>query len=269
MERLSRRVFLGRALGVLLLGLGASGAAKVQPAHAGSARLARPLRRLSVRTSAGLRRRPGALRDHQPAQRRRPKPAAFSLELDRTLDVVFEVASRHGAGQTVHCRTPLQLPRGPSEIPWTPKPSTRPGSYLLRVREAGEGSAGPAARPGGGARARRRGDLRQRSALAGQTADLTIQATQMAARDAAALRARGRADPLELADEGRPGRSAAAGRPARCAGQADRRLRAAPRRAHERAVLRPPRRPVRAISASRRSSSGRPRRRSASPSSSR
>lgn len=163
---------------MLLLGLGASGAAKVQLAHAGSARLARPLRRLTVRNLGrafvGDRDRFATV---SPRSVGRRNTAALSVDLDRKLDVVFEVASRHGAGQTVHSRTPLQLPRGASEIPWTPKPSTRPGSYLLRVR-----AAAPEGKPPGtvlGQAVVRVLDVeatfRHRSRLAGQTANLTVQ----------------------------------------------------------------------------------------------
>jgi hypothetical protein len=177
-ERSSRRVFLGRALGVLLLGLGASGAAKVQLAHAGTARLTRPLRQLTVRNLgrafAGDRARFATISPRSAGGR---KTAALKVDLDRKLDVVFEVASRHAAGQTVHSRTPLRLRRGATVIPWSPKPSTAPGSYLLRVREAG-----PEGKPPGtvlGQAVVRVLDVeatfRRRSAIAGQTANLTIQ----------------------------------------------------------------------------------------------
>jgi len=177
-ERSSRKVFLGRALGVLLLGLGASGAAKVQLAHAGTARLARPLRRLTVRNLgrafASDRARFATISPRSASGR---KTAALSVDLDRKLDVVFEVASRHAAGQTVHSRTPMQLQRGYSEIPWSPKPSTAPGSYLLRVREVG-----PEGKPPGTVLGQAivrvldvEATFQKRSARAGRTANLTIQ----------------------------------------------------------------------------------------------
>ncbi len=137
MERLTRGVLLRRALITALLGLGAYGA-RAGTASSALRRRALPLRRLAVRNRgrafAGDRERFATISPRSAGRRR---AASLSVSCDRELDVVFEVASRHGAGQTVLDRTPLRLPRGTSEIPWVPAPSTRPGSYALRIREAG------------------------------------------------------------------------------------------------------------------------------------
>ena len=138
-EQLSRSGFLRRTVSFVLLGLGASGAVRTRPTLAAATAPLRPLRRIAVRNAgrafAGDRERFATISPRSGGGRR---TATFAVSCDRDLDVVFEVTSRHGTGQTVHDRTALRLPRGTSEIPWTPAPSTPPGSYILRLREAGD-----------------------------------------------------------------------------------------------------------------------------------
>jgi hypothetical protein len=136
---LTRRSLLGRAVAFTFATFGVS--AWVRPSLAGA--FARhtdaPLTRIGVRNAgrafAGDRARFATVNARSGGARR---TARLALDSDREVDVIFEVASRHSAGLTVHERTPLRLPRGSSEIPWTPGPTTPPGSYLLRVRRAGD-----------------------------------------------------------------------------------------------------------------------------------
>jgi N,N-dimethylformamidase len=60
--------------------------------------------------------------------------AELIVDSNAETDAFFEVVSRHGAGLTVNSRAPTRLRRGVSRIPWSPPPSTAPGSYILRLR---------------------------------------------------------------------------------------------------------------------------------------
>jgi hypothetical protein len=126
---------LARALALALFGLSASGAG-ARLAHARSARRLRSLRHIGVRNAGrafrGDRERFATINPRSAGGRR---AARLAVSSDHELDVVFEVASRHSAGQKIHSRTPLRLRRGSNKIPWAPPPSTPPGSYLLRLRE--------------------------------------------------------------------------------------------------------------------------------------
>jgi hypothetical protein len=123
---LTRRSLLGRAVAFTFATFGVS--AWVRPSLAGA--FARhtdaPLTRIGVRNAgrafAGDRARFATVNARSGGARR---TARLALDSDREVDVIFEVASRHSAGLTVHERTPLRLPRGSSEIPWTPGPTTR------------------------------------------------------------------------------------------------------------------------------------------------
>ena len=138
-EQLSRGGFLRRTFSFVVLGLGASGALRTRPTLAAATAPLRPLRRIAVRNAGrafkGDRERFATISPRSSGSRR---TASLAVSCDRDVDVLFEVTSRHGAGQTVHARTPLRLSRGTTQIPWTPAPSTRPGSYILRLREAGD-----------------------------------------------------------------------------------------------------------------------------------
>jgi hypothetical protein len=174
-ERLTRGGLLQRALAFVLVGLGASGAGRARPAAARRAATLRPLRRISVqnggRAFLGDRERFATISPRSIGGR---DAAWLTVSSDHELDAIFEVASRHGAGQTVHSRTPVVLPRGKSEVPWTPAPSTPPGSYLLRIRGEGD-PPGPVL---GQAIVRVldvEATFRQRSALPGEHVQLTVE----------------------------------------------------------------------------------------------
>jgi hypothetical protein len=179
-RRLTRNDLLRRAVGVVLFGLGASGGARPGLARAGLRRAgggksSLPLRRVAVRNGGrafgGDRERFATISPRSGGGR---NLASLSVSCERDLDVVFEVTSRHVAGQTVHSRTPLRLPRGTSEIPWVPAPSTQPGSYCLRIRAAGD-PPGPLL---GQAVVRVldvEATFRRRSALPGERIALTVQ----------------------------------------------------------------------------------------------
>jgi hypothetical protein len=138
-ERFSRSGLLRRAAGFVLLGLGASSAGRIPWARARAAATLTPLRRISVRNRgrpfASDRTRFATISPRSVGGRR---DAALAVASDHKVDVVFEVASRQGAGLKVHSRAPYTLPRGQSELPWSPAPSTPPGSYMLRIRGAGD-----------------------------------------------------------------------------------------------------------------------------------
>jgi len=136
---LTRAGALRRAIAFLLATLGADAAVRASVGTAAPlARRPGPLRRVAVRGGgrpfAGDRERFATINPRGGTDRRF---ARLVVESDRDVDALLEVASRHAAGQTVHGRTRVRLPRGTSEIPWTPTPSTPPGSYLLRLRGDG------------------------------------------------------------------------------------------------------------------------------------
>lgn len=61
--------------------------------------------------------------------------ALVDLVAERPLEATFEVVSRNGVGVRVISRTPVSLTAGRNQIPWTPAPSVKPGSYILRLRQ--------------------------------------------------------------------------------------------------------------------------------------
>jgi len=138
MERLSRRRLLRHAVALALLGYGAAGSLRTRLAAAQSEYVAPSIRRLAVRNGGraffGDRRRFATVSPRSAGGRR---AATFSVTSDRRQDALFEVTSRHSAGLVVHSRTPVELVEGTTQIPWQPSPSTAPGSYVLRVRSAG------------------------------------------------------------------------------------------------------------------------------------
>ena len=90
------------------------------------------------------------------------------------LDATLEVVNRNGVGATVVSRQPVSLVAGSNQIPWTPGPSLKPGSYILRLRDL-ETSPAPVL----GSAVVRVMDVeatfRRRSALPGETVTLTVQ----------------------------------------------------------------------------------------------
>ena len=173
-EQLSRSGFLRRTVSFVLLGLGASGAVRTVDARrrdrpaAPTPTHSRPQRR------PGLRRGQGALCDDQPAQRRRPTHSHVRRFVRPRPRRRVRGDKQTPAAQTVHDRTALRLPRGTSDIPWTPAPSMKPGTYILRLRQR---AIRPArARLGRRPRARRRGDLPASAARSpGETVILSVQ----------------------------------------------------------------------------------------------
>jgi len=137
-DRLSRSGLLRRSLAFVLLGLGASGVGRTRLAEARTAGSLSPLRRLSVRNAGRA-----FARDRERFATISPRSiggrssAALTVSSERELDAIFEVASRQGAGLTVHSRQAITLEKGASKVPWMPAAKTPPGSYLLRIRGAG------------------------------------------------------------------------------------------------------------------------------------
>ena len=169
--------------------------------------------------------------------------AILDLVADQPVAATLEVVNRNGVGATVISRQPVPLVAGKNEIPWTPGPSLKPGSYILRLRDL---AATPA--PVLGSAVVRVMDVeatfRQRSALPGATVNLRVQT------DAPWLRLTllrcgpgGRADQQQLRDARGPGRGAAADRPLRPSRPRDHGSRHA-RRHRERPLRRAARRPV-------------------------
>jgi hypothetical protein len=138
MERLSRRHLLRRGVALAAFGLGVAGAVKPTLAGARSSIGVPTLRRLAVKNRGkafvGDRQRFATISPRSLGGRR---SATLTVSSDRRMDALFEVTSRHGAGQVVHSRTPVELVHGRTHIPWNPAPSTAPGSYQLRLRRAG------------------------------------------------------------------------------------------------------------------------------------
>jgi hypothetical protein len=100
--------------------------------------------------------------------------AVVDLVAERPLDATFEVVSRNGVGVRVVSREAVSLTAGRNQIPWTPAPSLKPGSYILRLRQL---DATPA--PVLGSAVVRVMDVeatfRQRSALPGTRVVLSVQ----------------------------------------------------------------------------------------------
>ena len=59
----------------------------------------------------------------------------LDLVANRPLDATLEVVNRNGVGATVVARQPVALVAGRERDPWTPGPSLKPGSYILRLRD--------------------------------------------------------------------------------------------------------------------------------------
>ena len=137
--RLSRRRLLRHGVALALLGLGAAASFRPRLAVAQTKRAAPAIRRLTVRNAgrafAGDRARFATVSPRSAGGRR---AATFSVTADQPMDALFEVTSRHGTGLVVHSRTPVELVEGTTHIPWQPAPSTAPGSYVLRIRTAGD-----------------------------------------------------------------------------------------------------------------------------------
>jgi len=69
--------------------------------------------------------------------------AELIVDSNAESDAFLEVVSRHGGGPTVISRTPTQLRRGVTEIPWKPPSTIAPGSYFLRLRSDADNVPGP------------------------------------------------------------------------------------------------------------------------------
>ena len=61
--------------------------------------------------------------------------AVVDLISERRLDATLEVVSRNGVGVRVVSREAVSLRAGRNRIPWSPEPSLKPGSYVLRFRQ--------------------------------------------------------------------------------------------------------------------------------------
>ena len=100
--------------------------------------------------------------------------AILDLVADRPLAATLEVVNRNGVGATVVSRQPAPLVAGSNQISWTPGPSLKPGSYILRLRDLASTPA-----PVLGSAVVRVIDVeatfRQRSALPGATVSLSVQ----------------------------------------------------------------------------------------------
>jgi hypothetical protein len=166
--RLTRRLLVQRALaaGVALAGARTSGA------EAASGAVRHLTVRNAARAFAGDRTRFATI---SPRSGTRRAQAILELVSERPLDATLEVVSRNGVGATLISRQHVSLRTGRNTIPWEPGPSLRPGSYILRLRQL---DASPA--PVLGSAVVRIIDVeatfRQRSALAGETVGLAVQA---------------------------------------------------------------------------------------------
>jgi hypothetical protein len=164
---LSRRRLLGRMLAaVAVLSMG-------RPRGARAA--ASAIRRMSVRNASrpfvGDRR---AFATISPRSIGARSGAVVEVVTGRPLAVNLEVVSRNGVGARLVSQTPVYLAAGHNELPWTPEPSLKPGSYILRLRHL---DAAPA--PVLGSAVVRVIDVeatfRQRSAVPGESVPLSVQ----------------------------------------------------------------------------------------------
>jgi len=169
----TRRGFVGRALiagaGLLTVGRLVSDAAAATGATGST------LSHVSVRNGAtafvGDRARFATI---SPRSANARAQALLQVVSNKKLDATLEVVNRNRVGAQVVSHTPVALARGNNEIPWAPPPSTRPGSYILRLRESDTTPA-----PVLGSAVVRVLDVeatfRQRSAQPGQTVTLSVQ----------------------------------------------------------------------------------------------
>ena len=164
---LTRRTFLGRML---------AGAAVLGGIRApGSRASTTVLRQLSVRNAAksfvGDRRLFATISPRSGTGR---SGAILDLIADKPVAATLEVVNRNGVGATVVARQEAPLVAGGNQISWTPGPSLKPGSYILRLRDL---STTPA--PVLGSAVVRVIDVeatfRQRSALPGASVSLRVQ----------------------------------------------------------------------------------------------
>ena len=164
---LTRRTLLGR----MLAGAVVLGGLRVPRLRASTG----VLRQLSVRNAAksfvGDRRLFATISPRSGTGR---AGAILDLVADQPVAATLEVVNRNGVGATVISRQPVPLVAGKNQIPWTPGPSLKPGSYILRLRDL---TATPA--PVLGSAVVRVMDVeatfRQRSALPGATVNLRVQ----------------------------------------------------------------------------------------------
>ncbi len=168
-KHLTRRRLVGRALaaaaGALAAGRGpgdAWGSSKV-------------IRRLEVRNAlqafVGDRPRFATISPRSSGPR---AEALIDLVSERRVEATLEVVSRNRVGAQVISRAPVSLSSGRNEISWTPAPSIRPGSYIVRLRDA-ERSPAPVL---GSAVVRVldvEATFRQRSALPGEQVRLGVE----------------------------------------------------------------------------------------------
>jgi hypothetical protein len=171
-QALTRRGFVKRAL---VAGAGLATAGRLAEGAAASTGVTGSALHVSVRNGAkafaGDRARFATI---SPRSANNRAKALLQVVSNRPLDATLEVVNRNRVGVQVVSRAPVSLAAGNNEIPWTPPPSMRPGSYVLRLREA---DATPA--PVLGSAVVRILDVeatfRQRSALPGDTVTLHVQ----------------------------------------------------------------------------------------------
>jgi hypothetical protein len=130
----TRKSLLGRALAALAACVGVGG--RAGSAEAGATA---KIRHLSVRNAskafAGDRRNFATISPRSSGPR---SGAVIDLVAHRPIDATLEVVSRNGVGAHVLSSEPVLVTPGHNQIPWTPKPGIKPGSYVLRLREFDE-----------------------------------------------------------------------------------------------------------------------------------
>ena len=128
--RLTRRHFVRRALAAAL-GLAAAGGSPHTALGAADGAL-RVRVRNRARAFAGDRARFATISPRSAGSR---ASALLDVVAKQPLDAVLEVVNRNRVGVQVVSRAQVSLGRGHNRITWSPLPSTRPGSYVLRLRE--------------------------------------------------------------------------------------------------------------------------------------
>ena len=168
-RRMTRKRLLGRALVAIATYVGVAG----RPRDAQGATSV--IRRLTVRNASKS--FVGDRRDFATISPRSAGPrsgAVIDLFAQRRVDATLEVVNRNGVGVRVLSRQPVALAPGRNQIPWTPKPGIKPGSYILRLRELDQTPA-----PVLGSAVVRVMDVeatfRRRSALPGEQVTLHVQ----------------------------------------------------------------------------------------------